>query len=168
MLPHFAPGAPYHRTFPESEKANPPIRLSPEVQRFLDKKIPTGVFRPTSVFRQLSANGNFIIIQICVDLYGWFCEACRDNTALTEFGVTDNHIWGIIMESNATAELRDQLHEAIGAVDILFLLREEMEQWLEEAQDNSKREALENVLGHLQAMEDEYKHRRDNLKAKTT
>jgi len=57
------------------------------------------------------------------------------------------------METNATAELHDQLHEAIGAVDILILLREEMEQWLEEAQDSSKREALENVVGHLQAME---------------
>jgi hypothetical protein len=53
---------------------------------------------------------------------------------------------GIIMESNATAKLRDQLHEAIGAVDILSLLREEMEQWLEEAQDHSKREALANVV----------------------
>ena len=71
------------------------------------------------------------------------------------------------MESTAKAELHDQLHEAIGAVDILILLREEMEQWLEEAQDNSKREALENVVGHLQAMEDEYKHRRDSLKQKT-
>ena len=71
------------------------------------------------------------------------------------------------MVSNATTELRDQLHQAIGAVDILFLLREEMEQWLEEAQDSSKREALENVVGRLQAMEEEYKHRRDKLKDKT-
>jgi len=115
----------------------------------------------------MSAKGYFIIIYICVDLYSRFWKACLDNTNMTEFGAINNHAWGIIMESNATAELRDQLHEAIGAVDILFLLREEMEQWLEEAQDKSKREALENVVGHLQAMEDEYKHRRDNLKEKT-
>lgn len=70
------------------------------------------------------------------------------------------------MDSDTTAEVRDQLHEAIGAVDILFLIREEMEQWLEEAQDSSKREALENVVGHLLAMEDEYRKRRDKLKEK--
>ena len=66
------------------------------------------------------------------------------------------------MATGSTSELRDQLNKAIGAVDILFLLREEMAQWLEEAQDESKREALENVVGHLQAMEDEYRHRSDN------
>jgi len=72
------------------------------------------------------------------------------------------------MATGSTSELRDQLNKAIGAVDILFLLREEMAQWLEEAQDESKREALENVVGHLQAMEDEYRQRRDNLKEKVT
>lgn len=63
-------------------------------------------------------------------------------------------------------EKRDELHELIGALDILTLLREEMEQWLEEAQDDSKQESLENVVGHLQAMEDEYKHRRADLQDK--
>lgn len=72
------------------------------------------------------------------------------------------------MSDGTPSKLRDQLHETIGAVDILFLLREKMEQWLEEAQDESKREALENVVGHLQAMEDEYRQRRDNLKEKVT
>lgn len=67
------------------------------------------------------------------------------------------------MATGSTSELRDQLNKAIGAVDILFLLREEIAQWLEEAQDESKREALENVVGHLQALEDEYKHRRNEL-----
>jgi len=72
------------------------------------------------------------------------------------------------MSDRTASEVRDQLNKAIGAVDILFLLREEMAQWLEEAQDESKREALENVVGHLQAMEDEYRQRRDNLKEKVT
>ena len=120
-----------------------------------------------SALRRLSANGCCLIICVRVDLYIRFFGARRDNTNMTGSGATNNHAWGIIMESKATDEVRDQLHEAIGAVDILFLLREEMEQWLEEAQDSSKREALENVVGHLQAMEEEYKHRRDKLKDKT-
>ena len=70
------------------------------------------------------------------------------------------------MDSGNTAELRDQLHQVTGALDMLVLLREEMEQWLEEAQDDSKQEALENVVGHLQAMEEEYKHRRASLREK--
>jgi len=67
------------------------------------------------------------------------------------------------MGSGSTAELRDQLHRVAGALDIIVLLREEMEQWLEEAQDDSKHETLENVVGHLLAMEDEYKHRSTDL-----
>jgi hypothetical protein len=60
-------------------------------------------------------------------------------------------------------EKRDELHELIGALDILTLLREEMEQWLEEAQDASKQETLENVVGHLEVMEEEYHRRRRML-----
>ncbi len=67
------------------------------------------------------------------------------------------------MDSNSTRDMQNQLHELIGAVDILNLLREEMEQWREEAQNESKREALENVLGHLEVVEEEYKQRRDEL-----
>ena len=67
------------------------------------------------------------------------------------------------MDSQHKAEVREQLSELTGAVDVLGLLREEIEQWLEEAQDDSKREALENVVGHLQSMEEEYKHRRVRL-----
>jgi len=57
-------------------------------------------------------------------------------------------------------EKRDKFNQLIGAIDMICLLREEMEQWLEEAQDESKQEALENVVGHLGAMEEEYRHRR--------
>ena len=70
------------------------------------------------------------------------------------------------MDAGSTAELRDQFHRVTGALDIIVLLREEMEQWLEEAQDDSKHETLENVVGHLQAMEDEYKHRSADLLGK--
>lgn len=57
-------------------------------------------------------------------------------------------------------EKRDELNRLVGAIDMISLLREEMEQWLEEAQDASKQEALENVVGHLGVMEEEYKRRR--------
>jgi hypothetical protein len=64
------------------------------------------------------------------------------------------------MKEDNSPEKRDELHELAGALDILTLLREEMEQWLEEAQDASKQETLENVVGHLAAMEEEYRRRR--------
>jgi hypothetical protein len=37
---------------------------------------------------------------------------------------------------------------------------------VEEAQDESKQEALENVLGHVEAVEQEYKHRRGELQTR--
>ena len=51
----------------------------------------------------------------------------------------------------------------MGAVDMLFLFREEMQQWLEEAQEAPKHEALENVMEHLQAVENVYRYRRDQF-----
>jgi hypothetical protein len=49
----------------------------------------------------------------------------------------------------SVSELERQLNELKGALDLLFELREEFAQWVEEAQDGSKREALENVLDHI-------------------
>ncbi len=46
-----------------------------------------------------------------------------------------------------------------GALDILFELKEEFAQWAEEAQDGSKHEALDNVLGHVENIEAEYRRR---------
>ena len=43
-------------------------------------------------------------------------------------------------------------------------LREEFAQWVEEAQDQSKHEALENVLAHIEALESEYRIREEKLK----
>jgi hypothetical protein len=70
------------------------------------------------------------------------------------------------MNAGNSPENRDELHQLIGALNILTLLREEMEQWLEEAQDASKQEALENVVGHLAVMEEEYHRRRRMLAGK--
>jgi hypothetical protein len=57
-----------------------------------------------------------------------------------------------------------KLHQLQGALELLFSLREELAQWLEEAQDASKKEALENVLGHIEAIELEYQGRLAELR----
>lgn len=67
------------------------------------------------------------------------------------------------MASESSSKLELELQETVGALDLLVSLREEFAQWAAEAQDNSKKEALENVLSHVEAIEDEYKHRRNAL-----
>ena len=52
-----------------------------------------------------------------------------------------------------------QVQQVLGALEIIDLLREEMEQWLDEEQDESKRECLENVVGHIGAIEQRYRQR---------
>lgn len=70
------------------------------------------------------------------------------------------------MPNDTSPELKKELQQTIGAVGILNTLREEFEQWLEEAQDDSKHEALENVLGHIEVMDTEYKRRRTELESR--
>ena len=70
------------------------------------------------------------------------------------------------MQDKSYSELQLEYHETKGALDILDILREEFEQWVEEAQDDSKHEALENVLGHVGALESEYKHRFEAIRQK--
>ena len=62
--------------------------------------------------------------------------------------------------------MQQELQEIIGALDVLFTLREEFAQWVGEAQNEPTREALDNVLGHVVAMETEYKRRRENVEKK--
>jgi tRNA 2-selenouridine synthase SelU len=52
-----------------------------------------------------------------------------------------------------------ELQQLQGALDVLITLREEFAQWAEEAQDESKQEALENVLAHVENIEQEYRRR---------
>lgn len=66
--------------------------------------------------------------------------------------------------TDSLPELERQLNELKGARDLLFELREDFAQWVEEAQDDSKREALENVLAHIEALESEYRHREEELR----
>jgi hypothetical protein len=49
---------------------------------------------------------------------------------------------------------------------VLFTLREELAQWLEEAQTEERKEDLDNVCRHVAAMEDEYKRRRQDIESK--
>ena len=59
-----------------------------------------------------------------------------------------------------------ELHEITGALDVLFTLREEFAQWLEEAQSEERKEELENVFRHVAAMEAEYQRRREAAQKK--
>ena len=68
------------------------------------------------------------------------------------------------MSSNLPSQPQAELHELVGAMDVLTTLREEFAQWLEEAQDSSKHESLENVLGHVEAMLAEYRGRLEGFK----
>ena len=57
------------------------------------------------------------------------------------------------------AKDENTLQQLRGALDVLFELREEFAQWVDEAQDGSKHEALDNVLNHVETMEREYRRR---------
>ena len=70
------------------------------------------------------------------------------------------------MTSDTKETDKNELLKIDGALDVLFELRETYAQWVEEAQDDSKQEALENVLGHAEAVESEYKHRRGEVVAR--
>ena len=67
--------------------------------------------------------------------------------------------------TNDKPDAAAQVQQLIGALDIIDLLREELEQWLEEAQDESKRECLENVVGHIGAIEVSYRQRLNDMQA---
>jgi hypothetical protein len=72
------------------------------------------------------------------------------------------------MPSTGTGETERELHEVKGGLDVLFTLREEIAQWLEEAQNESKQEALGNVLGHIEGLEREYRSRQQGLQKSGT
>jgi hypothetical protein len=70
------------------------------------------------------------------------------------------------MANDEKPDAAAQVQQLVGALDILDLLREEMEQWLGEAQDESKRECLDNVLGHITAIEVKYRQRLTAMREK--
>lgn len=65
------------------------------------------------------------------------------------------------MADNGAKGAEAELHEINGALDVLFTLREEFAQWLEEAQSEERKEELENVYRHIDTMEQEFKRRRE-------
>jgi len=69
------------------------------------------------------------------------------------------------MEMNDPQSERE-LNEIKGGLDVLFTLREEFAQWVEEAQDEARKEELENVYQHILAMEGEYQRRREEAEKK--
>lgn len=58
-----------------------------------------------------------------------------------------------------TSKDATEVEQIKGALDVLFTLKEEFAQWVEEAQDASKHEALDNVLNHVENIEREYRQR---------
>ena len=67
------------------------------------------------------------------------------------------------MSNTDTAALQRELCEIMGALDVLFTLREEFAQWVEEAQSEERKEELDNVYRHVDAMEAEYQRRRQEV-----
>ncbi|MFA5898917.1 MAG: hypothetical protein WC829_07370 [Hyphomicrobium sp.] len=72
------------------------------------------------------------------------------------------------MAENGSKGAHAELHELNGALDVLFTLREEFAQWLEEAQNAERKEELENVYRHIVAMEREFQRRRQVALGKMT
>ncbi len=70
------------------------------------------------------------------------------------------------MPGNGGETVQRELNEIMGALDVLFTLREEFAQWLEEAQDEARKEELHNVHRHVVAMEAEYQRRREQMERK--
>jgi hypothetical protein len=68
------------------------------------------------------------------------------------------------MSGASVSDQERELHEVNGCLELLFTMRSEFAQWLGEVRDRSAREALENVLGHIEALEREYRTRRDELR----
>jgi hypothetical protein len=65
------------------------------------------------------------------------------------------------MPSTGGNDAQAELHQINGALDVLFTLREEFATWLEEAQSEERKEELDNVYRHVEAMEQEYQRRRE-------
>lgn len=64
------------------------------------------------------------------------------------------------MSTTDTKSAQAELDQIDGALDVLFTLREELAQWVEEAQSEDRKEELDNVYRHVMAMEQEYERRR--------
>jgi hypothetical protein len=73
---------------------------------------------------------------------------------------------GLPMQIEDASQRERELYQVKGGLDLLFELREEFAQWVEEEQDDSKNEALKNVLAHIEVLQSEYRVRQAELKTK--
>lgn len=70
------------------------------------------------------------------------------------------------MSNESRQQIAEELQQTLGALDVLFTLREEFATWVQEAYDESAKEALENVQGHVVNMEVEFQRRREETEKK--
>lgn len=70
------------------------------------------------------------------------------------------------MSHESQQQVVEELQQTAGALDVLFTLREEFATWLEEAGNESAKEALENVQRHIIDMEIEFQRRRAETEKK--
>ena len=70
------------------------------------------------------------------------------------------------MSNENRRQIEDELQQTLGALDVLFTLREEFATWVEEAHDESSKEALENVQRRVVDMEVEFQRRREETEKK--
>jgi len=70
------------------------------------------------------------------------------------------------MDSKDVGKLKLEFHELIGALDAISALKEELELRLEEARDDCVREVLDNIITLVDAQTIEYRHRRDEWRAR--
>lgn len=70
------------------------------------------------------------------------------------------------MSNESRQQIAEELQQTLGALDVLFTLREEFATWVEEARDESSKEALENVQRHVVDMEVEFQRRREEAEKK--
>lgn len=70
------------------------------------------------------------------------------------------------MSNQSHQQIVEELQQILGALDVLFTLREEFATWVEEANDESSKEALENVQRRVVDMEAEFHRRREEAEKK--
>lgn len=70
------------------------------------------------------------------------------------------------MSNESRQQIAEELQQILGALDVLFTLREEFATWVEEARDESSKEALENVQRRVVDVEAEFQRRREKAEKK--
>ena len=70
------------------------------------------------------------------------------------------------MSNESRQQIAEELQQTLGALDVLFTLRDEFATWVEEARDESSKEALENVQRRVVDVEAEFQRRREEAEKK--